>query len=243
MEFVEIFNQLNFLNDSLRLQYTNYIYKHAVDSFDEAAMLQVVSRLRGGEPIEYIFNSAEFFGYQFYVDTRCLIPRIETERLVSECVSYMRNGEESDYTVIDVGTGSGCVIFSIANNIMSQPTSSARSIRFIGIDTARDALEVAALNAHNFQLNTIVELKECSFQDFDFAKYPNIIVCSNLPYISAGEYVQESVLHYEPHEALFAGLKGNELNEALREKLVPLSNIRMLVMEKSKGKVETYIAR
>jgi release factor glutamine methyltransferase len=233
LDFLTIYNSLGFLTESIRLQYTNFIFKHQEKLDTLMEFDDVINRLRRDEPIEYVFNLAEFSGLEFYVDKRCLIPRIETEEIVHHVIEIVSKNSHINYTIVDVGTGSGCIILSIAAKLKILNLKT----QFIGIDISDDALDVARINREKLGLTTKVKLGHISFQNFHFQNYRNLIICSNLPYIPLGEDLQKSVINYEPHLALFGGEKGSELNEALLVKIRDLKNVRAVLMEGKNGQI------
>jgi release factor glutamine methyltransferase len=235
LDFVKIYNSLDFLSDSVRMQYSNFILRHASD-LDEEKLDEIIRRIKTDEPIEYVLNVAEFSGLSFYVDNRCLIPRPETQQIVSKAVEFINNFKE-ECTVIDVGTGSGCIILSVAYYCKMFLGDDFSRIRFIAIDISKEALEVAKINRAKLDLDTKVEFVESDFRDFDFCKHENLIICSNLPYIPNNDVLQKSVIDFEPHLALFGGEKGDELNNQLIESVKPQNNIKLFLMEGYKGEI------
>jgi release factor glutamine methyltransferase len=236
LDFIIIYTSLDFLTESIRLQYTNFIYRHRDRINEYLTFEDVVNRLRQEEPIEYVFNLAEFFGNELYVDKRCLIPRHETEELVQRAIDYVNRHPDERFTCVDTGTGSGCIIHSVAKAV--GPTH-----HFVGIDVSEGALEVAGINRTAFGLESIVELQHISFQDLDFSQYDNLIVCSNLPYVPDNEELQPSVTQYEPHLALFGGARGDELNNELIARIEKLPNLRAFYMEGYNGSITTIVER
>ena len=97
---------------------------------------QWIERRLQGEPVAYIIGCREFFGLDFYVDTRVLIPRPETELLVEEALNFSRNNPS--ITIADIGTGSGAVAVSLAVNL--------QQVKVYATDISPAALEVAAIN-------------------------------------------------------------------------------------------------
>lgn len=236
LDFAKIHSSLNFLSESVRLQYTNFIWRHKERLNEYLTFEDAVYRLRLEEPIEYVFNLAEFCGLEFYVDKRCLIPRVETEELVKKAVDYIIENSTTNYSIIDIGTGSGCIILAIAKNLQSSGIN-LHTTNLIGIDISKDALEVAKINRKALNLDHTVTFADSSFQDFDFSKFENLIICSNLPYIPENEYLQKSVAEFEPHNALFGGKKGDELNILLVEKLKQLKQVEVIFMEGYGGEI------
>ena len=145
-------------------------------------------------PIEYMLHEAEFYGRNFYVDNRVLIPRDETELLIDILKNYY---QKKDLKVVDLGTGSGCIAISIALEI-------PKSI-VLGVDKYRDALDVATKNKHihqvtNFHVKQSDWLSDINVYDFD-------VVISNPPYIDPTDKHLKDLIH-EPKNALIAADRG-----------------------------------
>ena len=157
---------------------------------------QDINRFKAGEPVQYITGQAYFFNSFFRVDKSVLIPRPETELLVD--LTVKKALEYQSPTIIDIGTGSGCIALSIAQKV---PNS-----EILAIDISVDALEIAEINKKSFQL------KNVNFLHSDFLNQPQRdklgkfdIIVSNPPYISIEEkkYMSFSTLNFEPEIALF----------------------------------------
>lgn len=154
---------------------------------------KVVEELKKSRPVQYIFNEARFHGHDFYVDGSVLIPRPETEELVDIIVD--ENGL-SDLSVLDAGTGSGCIAISLALALKFPEVTA--------VDISEKALEVARRNAAAFNARNI-DFVCCDMLDMpvEVGKYD--IIVSNPPYIAESEKagMDRNVLDYEPSEALF----------------------------------------
>ena len=145
-------------------------------------------------PIEYMLHEAEFYGRNFYVDNRVLIPRDETELLIDILKNYH---QKKDLKVVDLGTGSGCIAISIALEI-------PKSI-VLGVDKYLDALNVATKNKHihqvtDFHVKQSDWLSDINVYDFD-------VVISNPPYIDPTDKHLKDLIH-EPKNALIAADRG-----------------------------------
>lgn len=145
-------------------------------------------------PIEYMLHEAAFYGRNFYVDNRVLIPRDETELLIDILKNYY---QKKDLKVVDLGTGSGCIAISIALEI-------PKSI-VLGVDKYLDALNVATKNKHihqvtNFHVKQSDWLSDINVYDFD-------VVISNPPYIDPTDKHLKDLIH-EPKNALIAADRG-----------------------------------
>ena len=184
------------------------LYTAHEDVPDEAARTtfrELVRAAAAGRPIAYLTGTKEFFSLTFEVSPDVLIPRPETEILVERTISLVRRGGVDEPTILDLGTGSGCVAIGLAKHL---PTA-----RVLASDISPAALEVAQRNAARHGLTDRIEFRGgdlfAPWQTHD-TEPPllDIIVC-NPPYIAAdSSEVEPSVRNFEPHTALFAGTDG-----------------------------------
>jgi len=147
----------------------------------------IISDLKQNIPIQYILGEADFYDLKFKVNSSTLIPRGETEELVQYILLH-------DFiSVLEIGTGSGCIAVSIAKNSNSKITA---------IDNSIEALEIAKSNAilNSVKINFVLS---DVFNFSDTKKYDLIV--SNPPYVLESEkkLMDKNVLDYEPHNALF----------------------------------------
>ena len=145
------------------------------------------------EPIQYITGKAWFYQYIFNVNQHVLIPRPETEELVQNII---QDNQLNCPSIIDIGTGSGCIPISLKKNMEAEITA---------IDISYEALSVATKNAK--ELSASIHFKQLNFLDesnWDELSCYDIIV-SNPPYIrkKEKESMYNNVLNHEPHLALF----------------------------------------
>lgn len=159
-----------------------------------------IKRLGAGEPLQYVVGDTEFMGHRFRTDPRALIPRPDTEPLVQavldcEALWTARPG------IVDVGTGSGCVVVSLA--------LARREARYVAVDRSEPALALARENAADhgvsdaieFRLNDLLAgFEPCSFD----------AVVANLPYIPAQDCqgLPRHIREHEPMSALDGGADG-----------------------------------
>ncbi len=187
--FLLIMEQLTGLNRSQILSNKN----NTLSGEQNQQLATIIKRLKNFEPIQYILGETEFYNLSFLVNKNVLIPRPETEELVDWIIN---DNIKSTATILDIGTGSGCIAISLAKN-MPQATINA-------IDISNEALTVAQKNADNnnvyvgFKRIDILSEKSDSLNSF------NIIV-SNPPYVCEREKqdMANNVLNNEPHLALF----------------------------------------
>jgi len=157
---------------------------------------QVVERLLLHEPVQYVLNEAWFCGNKLYVDERVLIPRPETEELV-EWISNDYTFPGNNITILDIGTGSGCIPISLKKRL---PNASVW-----GADISEAALEVAKRNAASIDTEIIFHHLDILNEDNWSLLPPFDIIVSNPPYIPEKDkaQMQANVLQYEPAIALF----------------------------------------
>ncbi|MCP4522737.1 MAG: HemK family protein methyltransferase [Candidatus Gracilibacteria bacterium] len=174
---------------------------------------QQIQIYKTGEPFEYIINKAEFYGLDFFVDKRVLIPRNDTEIMVDSILSQI-NKLDGGPVLVDIGTGSSCIPISVLKN------SSAIQETYV-IDISTDALQVSKINIHSHNLDRIIQqIHGDLFLPLLSKKIENnnIIISANLPYIKDADFENMSpeTVEYEPDIALYGGpVTGFELYEKL----------------------------
>jgi len=177
-----------------------------------------VARHAEGEPVAYLVGHKEFFSLKFQVNSSVLIPRPESEHLVTEALDAIKQLATSDVApadsspiqVVDVGTGSGCVAVAIAKH--------AGEIELAACDICPDALQIARTNAANHQLNERIRFVESDLLQAVTEPAEFHLIVSNPPYIglSEQESLDKSVVDFEPHRALFSdGQQGTEIIQRL----------------------------
>ena len=189
---------MNILNVS-----KEYLLIHNNDEFPEEKLEELkdkLSRLKNNEPIQYIINKQEFFGYDFYVDENVLIPQPDTEILVEEAINISTKMKEmckTNIKILDLCTGSGAIAVSLAKNI--------KEAYVIASDISKNALEIAKKNSI---LNN-VEIKFIHSDLYENIKEKFNMIVSNPPYIRSKviESLSEEVKK-EPHIALDGGEDG-----------------------------------
>lgn len=161
------------------------------------------------EPIAYLCHEKEFYGHSLYVDSRVLIPRPETERLVELACTYLARMRRPQ-RILDIGTGSGCLAISLA---LTHP-----HVTIDGTDSSRDALAIARKNVRRYGLEKCVRLIHTRSIPPNSMRYDCII--SNPPYLSFAEYrdalSRYPEIKYEPKGALSAKDQGlHELKQII----------------------------
>ena len=150
-----------------------------------------IEKINNGIPIQYIAKSQFFYDQNFYVDESVLIPRPETEELVSHVIRLEKGDKKKN--VLDIGTGSGCIAISLFKHLEAN---------VFGIDSSKAAIKIA--NKNNKLIENQVRFIHLGIEEYN----PEInfdVIVSNPPYISINDKkrVDENVLRHEPYEALF----------------------------------------
>jgi release factor glutamine methyltransferase len=156
-----------------------------------SALAELRQRRLTGEPIAYLTNTREFYGLDFYVDARVLVPRPESELLVELALAAAQRLNAT--TVADICTGSGCIAMAIAHT--------APHLTVIATDISSDALAVAHINRETLNLVTRVHLVQT---DLCTPLRPIPIIVSNPPYTILSD-IDANVRDFEPHLALAGG--------------------------------------
>ena len=174
--------------------------------------------LRRGVPVAKIIHSKWFYGLEFYTNRHTLDPRPDTETLVEAVIKDCKKNQP--IRILDMGTGSGCIICAICKNI---PNSTG-----IAIDKSRAALRVAKKNIKNLNLKNQIKLKHADFSNFKSREKFDIIV-SNPPYIKYGDTRVNDGAKFDPKIALYAKNDGLGAYEEIAK-----NSIRLL---KPNGKI------
>jgi len=171
----------------------------------------LITRRRRREPVAYLLGRKEFYGLEFAVDQRVLIPRPETELLVDLVLAQISDRGGRPVVVADVGTGSGAIAITVAVH--------APEAKVYGIDISQDALDVAEENRKRLTPEAGPLLLEGDL--LDPLPEPADVIVANLPYIADEEDsgLQSDVRDYEPRLALKAGVEGLDLIERFLEQL------------------------
>ncbi len=191
----------------------------------EIEINKLLARRFKNEPIAHILGHKEFYGIDFKVTKDTLIPRPETELLVERTLQEILVAKNTPLSVIDIGTGSGNIIISIAKN------SKDKKINYFGIDISGKALIIAKYNAKKHSLTKIKFIKSNLFEHFlknnaTIKQFNNLIIVANLPYLSKKIYsaTAPNVKNFEPKSALYSPKAGLDHYEKLLKQIGNLKN-------------------
>jgi release factor glutamine methyltransferase len=187
---------------------------------------ELAARRRKGEPASHITGEKEFFGRTFIVTPNTLVPRPATEELVACTLDFLKSprliekeidtnisalciplAEGKPEIIMDIGTGSGCIAATLKLE--------GRSEKILAVDISKEALEVAQQNFTH--LNIDISCAQGDGAAFVRAMHQPFVIVSNPPYIPEGTELQNDVLDYEPHEALFSGPEGTDVLRAIAQ--------------------------
>ena len=161
---------------------------------DQSLLNGFIHRLNKNEPLQYILEEAEFYGRKLRVGPAVLIPRPETELLVKMVVDHFQ-GNKQEITLLDIGTGSGCIAITLA---LELPFATV-----LATDISSDALGIAKENAKRLTANVQFQIQDILNDTLSMGQLDAVV--SNPPYILENERIllQKKVVEYEPAQALF----------------------------------------
>lgn len=177
--------------------------QRVLSSNEEERLRDLIEERLKGKPLQYVIGETEFFGLKFKVDSRALIPRPETEILVSKIIEYFKKEKkESDHLkIIDIGTGAGNIAIALAFHL--------KNCFVYATDISSDALSLAQENAEINKVRDRIEFLWgdlfAPLKDKDLAGKIDAVV-SNPPYVQKEEkeILPKEVRDFEPEVALFA---------------------------------------
>ena len=179
----------------------------------------LINRRKKKEPIAYIIGYKEFWKKKFKINDNVLIPRPDTEHLVEESLKFIP--KSSSLNILDIGTGSGCIILSILNE--------RNKCYGVALDVSKKAINVAKYNAKIQQIENRIKFVNSDIDKFNMGKYD--IVLSNPPYIKKYKIdcLDDGIRFFEPKIALNGGIDGySKINTVIN---------RCSILTKKKGKL------
>jgi len=186
---------LNKSREELLINLDQNINKRELTNFNKYLI-----RRSNKEPIAYLLGEKEFWSKKFFVNKDTLIPRPETELLVEKLVTIYK---EKKITILDIGTGTGCIIASLLSELKNSSGTA--------VDISREAILVAKKNACKFKLSDRIKFLHKPFEELYGKKFDLIV--SNPPYIKRMEIknLSDDIKKFEPRMALDGGNDGLDL--------------------------------
>jgi len=196
-------------------------FERELDDATLEKLREMVKRRAAGEPLQYITGESEFCGLKFRVDKRVLIPRPETELLVETVFERLKasgkpvssgaetlNARLSPITILDVGTGSGCIAIALAKKLLA--SDGGVQAKIYATDESAAALEVARANAKMHHLEKNIGFFQGDMLEALSNSLRADVIVSNPPYVADGELAKlpKEVRDFEPVRALAAGEDG-----------------------------------
>ena len=170
----------------------------------------LINRRLKNEPLAYLLNKKEFYGYDFYVDENVLIPRSETEELVDLVKDYIDTNNLENCSIIDIGSGSGNISITLKKLF--------RDINITALDISSNAIEVLKKNIDSLLDKNINIVNEDALKYIPQTKFD--IVVSNAPYVALRDKdTLQKDLDYEPNIALYSGYDGLDFYKSFLSKL------------------------
>lgn len=205
-------------------------------STESSLAMALLERRLAGEPIQYIVQTAWFYGREFYVDPRVLIPRPETELLVelSLLILPMRRNGAPGPRIADIGTGSGILAITLALE--------CERASLVGTDVSQDALLVAAKNADYHGVRESTRFVRCDGLSALSGVFDLIV--SNPPYVRMSDIpaLQHEVRDHEPRVALDGGEDGLDIvRRLIQQAETRLASNGTLLVEIGIGQVEEVV--
>ncbi len=200
------------LEANIILKYAAPLYPQITQE-EQEKIKEMLQRRINREPLDKIVGEREFYKSVFKVNQDVLTPRPDTEILVEEAIKLLKEKEEG--TVVDLGTGSGCILLSILKDCVKS--------KGIGVDISEKALNVAKENAQRLGIENRCIFQNCSWQQLEFAKESIDMIVTNPPYIASEdiEKLDVEVKDYDPRIALDGGKDGYKCYHEIA-KLAPL---------------------
>ncbi|MFH0819475.1 MAG: peptide chain release factor N(5)-glutamine methyltransferase [bacterium] len=197
----------------------------------------LIRRRLNSEPVAYLIGYKEFYGLNFRVNKNVLIPRAETELIVELVTCNLKKHEtqeKSKKIIVDIGTGSGNIIISIAKSLKNYDLG-LKNYEFYGIDNSKAALSIARKNAELHGVGKKIKFRKGNLLNPLIKNFTpkadqpraekiknSLIITANLPYLTRRQYQQNKELHFEPKKALVGGKDGLEYIERLFQQIKKL---------------------
>ena len=212
------------LASSLKLDRTKLLLNlnNKIKKNQKKFFFDLINRRKNNEPIAYILGFKEFWKNKFKINKSALIPRPDTEILVEETLKQIKKNESKH--VLDVGTGSGCIILSVL-------IERKKSFGY-GIDVSKKAINLAKSNAKIQHIGNRIKFLQSDIDNYCLGKYD--LILSNPPYIKSSNIsvLDEDIKFFEPNLALNGGIDGlSKIRKVIKKSSILLKRNGKLILE------------
>jgi release factor glutamine methyltransferase len=180
-----------------------------------------------GFPLAYLVASKEFYGSNFRVNKYVLIPRPETENIIDQILEIIIRNKNKKFLFYDIGTGSGCIIISLAKIF------GPKNI-YCASDISKQAIEIARKNASSNNVGKSISFKTGHLTDPFFKQMASsklsMVITANLPYLTKDQFLSSPSIQFEPKKALISPKDGLGHYQALFDQLKPLCNKKFYLL-------------
>jgi len=207
-----------------------YLITHADECVSAPLYDEMLLRRCENEPIEYITSSVSFFSQDFYISKGALIPRPETEILIEKLLEKL--DASTTESIVEVGIGSGIISIVLAQHL--------KEASFLATDISAEAIDIAENNIVLKQMQERIKVVQTDLLEAVETKID--ILVSNPPYIEDGLVLGDN-LGYEPQNALYGGVVGDEILQRLIDEAFK-RDVRILACEMGydqKDKIRNYV--
>ena len=218
------------LNHSSKIKKQIFLNNFNINDIDIDYFNSLLQKRLNYEPISKIIKKKNFWKYDFFVNSNVLDPRPETELIIEEVLSNIKD-RKKQYKILDIGTGSGCLAICLAKELTNS--------KITAIDISKTAINVAKKNIKLKKLEHQIDLK---LIDINKIKDRYDIIVSNPPYLTECEYekAQEEIKNFEPKVALVGGVDGLQIYRILSKKIdYIMTNNSYFVCEIGKGQLDS----
>jgi len=208
---------LNKSREQILINFRNFINKNHINKFNK----YLIRRIKK-EPMAYILGFKYFWKYKFLVNNSVLIPRPDTEVVIEESLKLLKINKSKK--ILDIGTGSGCIVISLLNE---RPKCKATAL-----DLSRKAIKIAKTNAKLHHLENKIEFINMDIDKYSSNKYD--LILSNPPYVKdiSLNRLDDDIKFHEPKLALSGGLDGfSEIKKVIKKSRKLLKNNGTLIIE------------
>ncbi|MBU1036586.1 peptide chain release factor N(5)-glutamine methyltransferase [Patescibacteria group bacterium] len=216
-----------------------FLYSHPEQTISHkplAIYRKLINQRSENYPVAYLTGEKEFYGYKFFVNKNVLIPRPLTEELVEKAlqtINRLIKHPNKQITIADIGTGSGCIIISLANELKKK-YGSLKNFKFYATDISAKALKVAKKNARFHQVDKSIKFFQGDLLKPLKSKKIDLII-ANLPYLNLKDIQKEKSIQFEPKKALYSKDNGHLIYQKLFHQAEKSYSNSIIIYENKQG--------